>query len=225
MSLWQWISVVDILLQIWRINMPRYDDKYDSSIHALEALGGMGKGTIERAEARGQADLVKSADFPRKMMGVCKEQVAAGTGIVFGENVNDLFVSVTLPDGWKLVATDHNMWSDLVDNKGRKRASVFYKAAVYDRDAFARFNKYYNVKNTYHNAAGVPQYTKDGAGLNKAFSGEALITVTLEDADGGVLRSMGPFKMGREPDDAGVVMWKDHLVQFPDSDNPFAYWS
>ena len=56
-------------------------------------------------------------------------------GIVFGKEVDDLFVEVTLPAGWKKEATDHSMWSKLVDDKGRERASIFYKAAFYDRDA------------------------------------------------------------------------------------------
>jgi hypothetical protein len=48
---------------------------------------------------------------------------------------------VSLPPGWKVVPTDHSMWSDLVDAKGEKRASIFYKAAFYDRDAFIRIEK------------------------------------------------------------------------------------
>jgi len=57
-------------------------------------------------------------------------------GIVFGEKVDDLFTSVTLPEGWHKEATEHAMWSKLIDDQGRERASIFYKAAFYDRSAF-----------------------------------------------------------------------------------------
>ena len=56
-------------------------------------------------------------------------------GIVFGEPVDDLFVRATLPEGWKKKPTDHSMWSKVVDERGRERISVFYKAAFYDRSA------------------------------------------------------------------------------------------
>jgi hypothetical protein len=43
-----------------------------------------------------------------------------------------------LPDGWQKRATDHDMWSELVDADGVVVASMFYKAAFYDRRAFLR---------------------------------------------------------------------------------------
>ena len=58
-------------------------------------------------------------------------------GIVFlGPVPNDaLFQYVTLPEGWHKQPTEHSMWSHLLDDKDRKRASIFYKAAFYDRSA------------------------------------------------------------------------------------------
>jgi hypothetical protein len=60
-------------------------------------------------------------------------------GITIIDEYDDLFWNVTLPEGWEIKATDHSMWNDLFDNKGRKRANFFYKAAFYDRDAFISF--------------------------------------------------------------------------------------
>ena len=60
-------------------------------------------------------------------------------GIKVIDKYDDLFYSVELPDGWKIEATDNSMWNDLIDNEGRKRACFFYKAALYDRDAFINF--------------------------------------------------------------------------------------
>jgi hypothetical protein len=53
--------------------------------------------------------------------------------------------SVKLPEGWHIKATDHSMWSNLVDDKGRNRASIFYKAAFYDREAFLSFNRRFSM--------------------------------------------------------------------------------
>lgn len=66
-------------------------------------------------------------------------------GIVIAEEYDDLFWNVVLPDGWKMEATDHSTWSNLLDNKGRKRANFFYKAAFYDRDAFINFDTRYHA--------------------------------------------------------------------------------
>ena len=92
-------------------------------------------GGIEAQEAQGQADFVANETLPRKCgFGTTRQQIEA-IGIVFGENVDDLFVSVKLPEGWRKSATGHSMHNDLLDEKGRRRASIFYKAAFYDRSA------------------------------------------------------------------------------------------
>lgn len=91
-------------------------------------------GGIERQEAQGQRDFVARETLPIKTNYCTREQLEK-IGIKFGEQVDDLFVRVQLPQGWKIVPTAHSMWSHLVDDKGRERAGIFYKAAFYDRDA------------------------------------------------------------------------------------------
>ncbi len=105
-------------------------DVYDFLIEAM-VVGG--SNAIENQEKRGQTDLVNSAKLPIKCG---KREQFEKLGIVFGEDIDDLFVSATLPDGWKVQPTDHSMWSNLVDESGEEVASIFYKAAFYDRDAF-----------------------------------------------------------------------------------------
>lgn len=92
-------------------------------------------GGIEAQEAQGQQDFVASETLPIKCNYCTREQLGQ-MGIVFGEPVDNLFIECQLPKGWKKIPTDHSMWSKLVDAKGRERASIFYKAAFYDRDAF-----------------------------------------------------------------------------------------
>ena len=60
-------------------------------------------------------------------------------GINIVAEYDDLFYSVELPEGWRIEATGHSLWNNLFDNHGRKRATFFYKAAFYDRDAFINF--------------------------------------------------------------------------------------
>lgn len=90
-------------------------------------------GGIEAQEARGQQELARSSQLPTDGLSAMPE----GTGIVVkGESSGDeLFSDVALPAGWKIQPTEHSMWSDLIDADGVKRASIFYKAAFYDRVA------------------------------------------------------------------------------------------
>jgi len=95
-----------------------------------------GPGAIERSEAQGQEELVESEVLPTHYNGDKKKDFEK-IGIVFGDVVegDSMFQEVTLPAGWKKIRTDHSMWSKLIDEQGRERASIFYKAACYDRSA------------------------------------------------------------------------------------------
>lgn len=91
-------------------------------------------GGIEAQEAQGQRDLVAQQLIP--IQGA--NEAANKLGIVLGKEADDLFFYAELPKGWEIRATDHSMWSDLIDADGKKRAAIFYKAAFYDRKAFIR---------------------------------------------------------------------------------------
>lgn len=103
-------------------------------------------GGIERQEAEGQRQLV-SAEVSRlpkdisdyRFRGKTAAEVYALAGIEVMGDCDDIFLNVKLPEGWKLQATDHSMHSDLLDEQGRKRAGIFYKAAFYDRNASFNF--------------------------------------------------------------------------------------
>lgn len=125
------------------------------------ALGALAKGDFENAavaltpggieaqEAQGQKDLVNSDTIPVKCSG-CEYADLEKIGIKFLELISDvkvrgdLFVKVELPPGWKKVATDHSMHSNLVDDKDRVRANIFYKAAFYDRSAHINLVRRFN---------------------------------------------------------------------------------
>lgn len=111
-----------------------------------EWLFGANPGAIEAQEEDGQRELAESKELPRKTINI-EDAISIYTkmGIKVLEDddkeKDSLFVKVKLPIGWKVIPTEHSMWSYLVDNLNRKRASIFYKAAFYDRDAHISFNK------------------------------------------------------------------------------------
>ncbi len=94
---------------------------------------------IEDQEARGQQQLVESPQLPTDCRGDIRKALEAA-GVLFGPPMEDdpIFCRATLPAGWKKRATEHSMWSELVDQDGEVRAAIFYKAAFYDRSAFMR---------------------------------------------------------------------------------------
>lgn len=123
-------------------------------------LHGEGKSpsdAIEDQEVRGQKKLCDSKLLPTKMrcaFGSCNsdpKKVLRSWGVEVGEQVkgDELFVECKLPDGWSIRPTEHAMWSDLVDAKGRKRGAMFYKAAFYDRKAHLDLCKRFNIIGRY----------------------------------------------------------------------------
>jgi hypothetical protein len=134
---------------------------------------------IENQERRGQADMTRAQRLPRKVnsnslpseiffAGVSNDMdyetrsqitnanVEAYTrvqyekmGIEIISEHDELFWNVKLPKGWEIKPTDHSMWNELLDNKGRKRMTFFYKAAFYDRDAFSNLQTRYQLDVTH----------------------------------------------------------------------------
>ncbi len=90
-------------------------------------------GGIEAQEVAGQIAFVANETLPKDGIECVKAM-----GVKVLDAADDLFVNVQLPDGWRKKPTDHSMWSELLDDKGVKRAAIFYKAAFYDRSAFIR---------------------------------------------------------------------------------------
>lgn len=107
----------------------------------LEALlANSPAGVIENQEAREQQRLVAASLLPVELLGDLVETDLEEMGFKLGPEVKDdeLFRHVVFPEGWKLVPSDHSMWSDVVDAEGVVRLNVFYKGAFYDRRAHVR---------------------------------------------------------------------------------------
>ena len=103
------------------------------------------RGGIEAQEAAGQKSLVADQTLPKE----CPRSELEKLGFIFAENADDIFISVKFPEGWSKKATDHSMWSSLLDEKNRKRGSIFYKAAFYDRSAHMTLDRRFSVRQNY----------------------------------------------------------------------------
>ena len=161
---------------------------------------------IEKQEADGPRTLVESEMIPKEVHGATREQLIA-LGFKFGDDVDELFVTCELPLGWTKLGTSHSMHSDLLDEHGRKRAGIFYKAAFYDRRASMCM----------HCRFGVDCYL-DG-------SDDSMFQVAVTDC-GKVVREFGEIKRydyegSRVLESKAMVWLADH---YPEWKNPLVCW-
>ncbi len=165
-------------------------------------------GGIESQEKAGQTKFVSEDVLPKD----CPKKDLEKLGFKFLKNVDDIFVNVVMPAGWKKVPTDHSMWSDLIDDKGRKRASIFYKAAFYDRSAHMRLNRRFNVSKNYNLKDNELQFQVTDC-ESVVFQTEIIKTTTKYDETYNKIEST----LRKE-----AANWL--LSRYPDSDDVLAYW-
>lgn len=129
------------------------ESKDDPLLQMARTMFG-GDTPIEDQEARGQKSFVNSCDLPTKCH--TASDILEKIGVRLGEPYPDdpVFCPAILPEGWKKVATDHSMHSDLVDDRGRRRAGIFYKAAFYDRSASISFIPRFMIEENYDDFKG-----------------------------------------------------------------------
>lgn len=112
----------------------------DPNVPPIMLLGAMASGDpsspILEQEAAGQRQFVNSDTMPTNSYRSTDADLVA-LGFTLGEPVegDPLFRYADLPPGWRREASDHDMWSYIVDEQGQRRVAVFYKAAFYDRKA------------------------------------------------------------------------------------------
>ena len=164
-------------------------------------------GGVEAQEKRGQLKAAEEQTLPLNGLDKCRA-ILEKEGFVFGEPALDgeIFQPVTFPKGWRKVPTDHAMWSDLVDDKGRKRGSIFYKAAIYDRSAHMRLDTRYKCTSDY----------QDG--------NYDIRKIVVKDADGTILfeTPSGAYEETRD-NESKCVAWLDE--HYPEWRDVSAYWN
>ncbi len=199
------------------MSVPENTSKINPHDLFLEAVVHGAPQAIQAQEERGSAQLVKSDVLPK---GDQRDRAAMESiGIKLGEDVpgDPLFIYAELPDGWEKRRGDDGddpRGSYLYDDQGRKRASIFYKAASYDRKADISVLRRYQIEQDYNVA------DKDDT---------AVFTVTDYT---GVIHTMGSVTLAEkwsperyEQEDearAAARQWMDD--NYPDWGNPAAYW-
>ena len=189
-----------------------------------EAMAGRNPGNaIVEAERAGQAALVNSTELPTKMGG--DRRIFEAWGIQFGEPDEDgLFIQAKLPPGWRKERTDHQMWSKLVDEKGRERASIFYKAAFYDRDAHMSACRRYRVDGYRNRDYKTIAQAVVLDGNNKVIWESERLPVTPENERGVLNRQTGDYDVVPIRDQAQAQAYIWLRANKPDWENPLAYW-
>jgi len=195
------------------------------SLAALAALAGgdlenfavaATPGGIEAQEAAGQASLVASNSRLPKECKTPWPEIEKALGIKVLGDADDLFYSVKLPEGWKLQATGHSMWSKLLDTHGRVRAKIFYKAAFYDRSAHITFLSRY-----YHAHEPVGGYAQPEI-RDKPYTAFVFDRVTNTKLWEGAEFSGDDYAQ-LDKQDAEARRWG--LAHFPSMYNPLVYWN
>jgi hypothetical protein len=170
-------------------------------------------GAIMRQEKRGQDELNHSDLIPVECIGCTRAQLES-LGFVFGDVADELFYKGSLPKGWKKVATDHSMHTEIQDEQGRVRGTIFYKAAFYDRKAHIALRCRY--KRSVWPIGGYgdgydPEAEREGA----IFDCDEIIWRTE--------RKAGPKDFKTQDSLEEEVIAKIE-ADYPDYRNPLAYW-
>lgn len=174
-------------------------------------------GAIEREERRGQLGLAAANRLPADMSPDDRKTLEAW-GVQFGERlpgVDRIFLACTLPPGWLIAPTDHAMWSRLLDDRGRLRATIFFKAAPYDYHAHMETLR--RFKATARGAGGGTGGLWEEPIQGVALDGEeAIFTTTPQKAS---------VENYTETKDALRKEAETYLdTRYPDWRNPLAYW-
>jgi len=191
--------------------------------YAASMPGGIG---VELQETVGQQNFIESHTLPidglewRGMRGdryeMSPKQYLESQGFEFLEPDDDMFINVNFPEGWKIEATDHSMWTELVDDKGNKRAGIFYKAAFYDCSAHIDLVRRYSAGQAFeHHESYV----------------EGAVTFYVADKDE-IIFTTNSYEYTKQYEDDYWEVSKHaqadvdaYLAEnYPDHDNPMAYW-
>lgn len=193
---------------------------------------------IEKMEAGGQRQLVASATLPTQLNG-CTEVQLRALGIELGPvptTGDTLFRSAKLPEGWKLVPSGHSMWSNLIDARGFSRASIFYKAAFYDRNAHMSLDIRLHIREDYDSRdrdgtvafdvrATMPgERSQDGDWPSKVIHRYEHPTKVLTKGKADKMTSTEAQAFYAVVDEARAVVDAWVAEAYPDRRDPLAYW-
>lgn len=186
----------------------QFDEGLPAQSEALvNLLASATPGGIERQELKARDHLCKQPTQLPHPTGEVRNALEK-LGFVFGKPVNSLFIECRLPDDWSMRPTESAYWTNLCDNKGRARFSIFYKAAFYDQRASISPNRRYSINLFTHT---------DGLGVYKC---------VIRDQDSTV-HEVGTW-VASSPGAKVEILEKAQQwmgANYPDYNNPYAYWN
>lgn len=172
-------------------------------------------GGVEAQEAAGQQQLIRSEQMPRVdrcyPRGDSKE-VLEKLGFKILGVADDQFYHTQFPSGWTREAADHSMHSYVLDERGRKRIHIFFKAAFYDYRAHLDLETRY--KATYRPQVGWDDY-------DSSVSPHVFVAAALDGETEIWVSELISVKYVWDVRQLSVQWLDEH---YPDWHNPFAYW-
>lgn len=153
----------------------------------------------------------------------------AKLGFKIGKRVagDPLFTHVELPEGWKKRSNGSAFWNDIVDANGNVRMKYFYDGAFYNRRAHMG-----GPNSRYRTTPGARRSTKPGEEYVETLVIDNTLAVWYEDGsvcDEAVIYTYGEaardgekWTTTQERVDAHIKNWL--AMNYPEHDDPFAYW-
>jgi len=116
--------------------------EYIMGLHAMMSEMSGEVNVTEKQEAEEQRRVVRSKLLSRELdlgygCSADSRPLLELLGFVLGDSGDPLFYQAQFPDSWRIVPTDHSMWTH-VTFKDLALFKMFYKGAFYDRSAFLR---------------------------------------------------------------------------------------
>lgn len=184
----------------------------------MDVMGGGDPHTaIERQEARGQRQVAALSQLPVD----APWDHLAKLGVEKLDDGDGVLCRAKLPEGWKIAPTDHSMWSHLVDDKGRQRAAMFYKAAFYDRSAHLNLTRRYNSQ--VRPVGGWGNDSKEFEGV--ILDGEQIIYRHPQVVTQPAYDQKDEYRKYLDTKDVMENELRTELIKrYPEYENPLAYW-
>lgn len=192
---------------------PIDESQFDPCLLLLESMTLGGSKAVEAQEARGARQLHGATVLPTS--GTEDAELWVKLGFKLGEPFPDdpLFRPAEFPAGWRITNNPENpdpRGMQLVDNRGRRRAYVFYKAAYYDRKASIRLVTRYEV-------------------CHRRYDPRSLSTEVLDNASGAAIPLEDPPRQENEQDweyDRRIRTAAEATLigRYPLWRDPAAYW-
>jgi len=187
----------------------------DKDFYMLMALAmGGEENAIEIMEKKGQMEAVNSSRVSKKMFP--DKSLWESLGFKFKDIPNDdVLYEAELPEGWKVIPTEHQMWNNIVDKNNMVRATMFYKASFYDRDSHMSLECCYSI---------FTQYDKDN---NEKICFGNVNEVLFCAGQVYKPQNSSPEERRKMHDDRerlSMIAKKFAEENYPDWENPLAYW-